>query len=152
RAAFSLVGVVDNTDPTAYGMKVDGLWMLGSVNDLPALVEKHDIGVILSTLPKNSSEVQYLFSLKKTLPIRVIFLNDLMGIVDQQVKELAEVTDSSFWLDERLEFTALQDSLTELPSWTLFQDRLRHSMALAKRNNTEPAFVFVELNGLYFSP
>lgn len=151
RAAFSLIGVVDNTDPTAYGMKVDGLWMLGSINDLPALIEKHDIGVILSTLPKNSTEVQYLFSLKKTLPIRVIYLNDLMGIVDQQVKELAEVTDSSFWLDERLEFTALQDSLTELPSWTLFQDRLRHSLALAKRNNTEPAFMFVELKGFHFS-
>ncbi len=151
RAAFSLVGVVDNTDPTGYGMKVDGLWMLGSVNDLPALIEKHDIGVILSTLPKNSPEVQYLFSLKKTLPIHVIFLNDLMGIVDQQVKELAEVTASSFWLDESLEFTALQDILTELPSWTLFQDRLRHSLALAKRNNTEPAFVFVELNGFHFS-
>ncbi len=151
RAAFSLIGVVDNTDPTSYGMKVEGLWMLGSINDLPALIEKHDIGAILSTLPKNSSEVQYLFSLKKTLPIRIIDLNDLMGIVGQQVKELAEVNDSTFWLDEQLEFTALQDSLTELPSWTLFQDRLRHSLALAKRNNTEPAFLFVELKGFHFS-
>jgi len=74
-----------------------------------------------------------------------------MGIVDQQVKELTEATASSFWLDERLEFTALQDNLTELPSWLLFQDRLRHSLALAKRNNTEPAFVFVELKGFHFS-
>jgi GGDEF domain-containing protein len=59
-------------------------------------------------------------------------------------------TDFPLWLDERLEFTALQDSLTELPSWTLFQDRLQHSLALAKRNNThtQPGFVFVELNGL----
>lgn len=151
RAAFSLVGVVDNTDPTSYGMKVDGLWMLGSINDLPTLIEKHDVGVILSTLPKNSSEAQHLFSLKKTTPIRIINLNDLMGIVGQQVKEMAVVTDSTFWLDEQLEFTALQDSLTELPSWTLFQDRLRHSLALAKRNNTEPAFLFVELKGFHFS-
>jgi lipopolysaccharide/colanic/teichoic acid biosynthesis glycosyltransferase/GGDEF domain-containing protein len=152
RAAFSLVGVVDNTDPTAFGMKIDGLWMLGSINDLPALVKKHDIGVILSTLPKNSPEVQYLFALKKALPIRVIFINDLMGIVSQQVKKIAEITPSPFWLDEQLEFTALQDNLTELPSWTLFQDRLRHSLAFAKRNNTQPGFVFVELNGLHLVP
>lgn len=151
RAAFSLIGVVDNTDPTSYGMKVEGLWMLGSINDLPTLIEKHDIGVVLFTLPKNSSEVQYLFSLKKTSPIRIIDLNDLMGIVGQQVKEMAEVNNPTFWLDEQLEFTALQDSLTELPSWTLFQDRLRHSLALAKRNNTEPAFLFVELKGFHFS-
>jgi two-component system CheB/CheR fusion protein len=86
--------------------------------------------------------------LKKVLPIRVIFLNDLMGIVDQQVKKQVEITDSPIWLDERLEFTALQDHLTELPSWTLFQDRLKHSLAIAKRNNTQPGFVFIELNGL----
>ena len=152
RAAFSLVGVVDHIDPTAHGMKVDGLWMLGGINDLPALISKHDIGVILSTLPHNSPEIQYLFALKKVSPIRIIFLNDLMGIVDQQVKKQTEITDSPIWLDERLEFTALQDSLTELPSWTLFQDRLRHSLALAKRNNAQPGFLFLELNGLQHAP
>ena len=150
-AAFSLVGVVDHMDPTSYGMKADGLWMLGGINDLPALIKKYDIGVILSTLPQNSAEVQYLFTLKKVSHIRVIFLNDLMGIVDQQVKKLAEITDSPIWLDERLEFTALQDNLTELPSWTLFQDRLQHSLAIAKRNNIQPGFVFMELNGLHLA-
>lgn len=152
RTAFSLVGVVDHTNPTAYGMKVDGLWMLGSINDLPTLVKKHDIGVILSTLPQNSPENQYLFALKKVSPIRVIFLNDLMGIVDQQVKKPSGATGFPLWLDEQLEFTALQDNLTELPSWTLFQDRLRHSLALAKRNNIQSGFLFLELNGLQLAP
>jgi lipopolysaccharide/colanic/teichoic acid biosynthesis glycosyltransferase/GGDEF domain-containing protein len=151
RAAFSLVGVVDHVDPTSYGMKADGLWMLGGINDLPALIKKHDIGMILSTLPQNSAEVQYLFTLKKVSPIRVIFLNDLMGIVDQQVKKQVEITDSPIWLDERLEFTALQDTTTELPSWTLFQDRLQHSLAIAKRNNIQPGFMFIELNGLHLA-
>lgn len=152
RTAFSLVGVVDHRDPTAYGMKVDGLWMLGSINDLPSLVKKHDIGVILSTLPRNSLEVQYLIALKKVFPIRIVFLNDLMRIVDQHMEKLVEIADSPLWLDEHLEVTALQDNLTELPSWTLFQDRLRHSLAIAKRNNTQPGFVFVELNGLHLAP
>ena len=150
RAAFSLVGVVDHVNPIAYGMKVNGHWMLGSISDLPALIKKNDIGVILSTLPRNSVEVQHLIALKKELPIHVIFLKDLMRIVEQQVK--IKITDSPIWLDEHLEYTALQDDLTELPSWTLFQDRLNHSLALAKRNNTQPGFLFMEFNGLHFEP
>ena len=46
-----------------------------------------------------------------------------------------------------MDFKALYDTLTELPNWTLFQERLRHSMAVAKRNNTQHACVFVELDG-----
>jgi len=150
RTAFSLVGVVDHVNPTAYGMKVNGLWMLGSINDLPTLIKKNDIGVILSTLPRNSAEIQHLIALKKELPIHVIFLRDLMRIVEQQVK--TNITDAPIWLDEHLEHTALQDDLTELPSWALFQDRLRHSLALGQRNNTQPGFIFMELNGLHFEP
>jgi diguanylate cyclase (GGDEF)-like protein len=148
RTAFSVVGMVDHMDPTTYGMKVDGLWMLGGINDLPALLKKHDIGVILSTLPPNSPEIEYLFSLKKVSPIRIIFLKDLLWIVDQQVTQPVGKTDFSPWLDERMEFKALHDIQTELPNWTLFQDRLRHSLALAKRNATQRAVVFVELKGL----
>ena len=75
-----------------------------------------------------------------------------MGIVDQQVKKPSGTTGFPLWLDERLEFTALQDNLTELPSWTLFQDRLQHSLALAKRNNIQSGFLFLELNGLQLAP
>jgi len=151
RAAFSLVGVVDH-DPTSYGMKVDGLWMLGSINDLPSLIKKHDIGVILSTLPKNSEDTKLLNALNKDFPIRIIFLKDLMRIVEQQVTKRTEITDSRIWLEDQLEFTALQDNLTELPSWALFQDRLRHSLALAKRNNAQPGFLIMELKGLHSAP
>jgi diguanylate cyclase (GGDEF)-like protein len=55
-------------------------------------------------------------------------------------------------MDERLEYKALHDTLTELPNWTLFQDRLRHSLAFAKRNATLRAVMFVELTGLQHSP
>jgi two-component system CheB/CheR fusion protein len=46
----------------------------------------------------------------------------------------------------------LHDSLTELPNWTLFQERLRHSLAVAKRNTTQHACMFVELKGLQLAP
>lgn len=154
RTAFSVVGVVDQTDPTTYGMKVNGLWMLGGINDLPTLLEKHDIGVILSALPPNSPEIEYLFALNKVslAPIRIIFLNDLLWIADQQMTKPVGKSDFPLWLDERLEFKALHDTLTELPNWTLFQDRLRHSLAFAKRNATQHAVMFVELKGLQHAP
>ena len=148
RTAFSVVGVVDNVDPTAYRMKVGGLWMLGSINDLPALLKKHDVGVILSTLPPNSPEIEHLFQLKSAFPIRVIFLNDLLWITDQQMTRPVGKRDFPLWLDERLEFKSLHDTLTELPNSALFQDRLRHSLAFAKRNATLRAVMFVELAGL----
>ena len=152
RTAFSVVGVVDHMDPTTYGMKVNGLWMLGGINDLPDLLEKHDIGAILSTLPPNSPEIEYLFALKKISSIRIIFLNDLMWIADQQVTKPVEKNDFPLWLDERLEFKAMHDTLTELPNWTLFQDRLRHSLAFSKRNAAQRAVMFVVLKGLQLAP
>jgi diguanylate cyclase (GGDEF)-like protein len=146
RTAFSVVGMVDHMDPTTHGMKVNGLWMLGGINDLPTLLKKYDIGVILSTLPQNSPETEYLFSLS------IIFLNDLLWIVDQQVTKPVGKTDFPLWLDERLGYKALHDDLTELPNWPLFQDRLRHSLALAKRNMTQTACMFVVLKGLHLLP
>ncbi|MCX6066210.1 MAG: diguanylate cyclase [Chloroflexi bacterium] len=151
RTAFSVVGMVDHLDPTIYGMKVNGLWVLGSVNDLPALLQKHDVGVILSALPQNSPEIEYLFALQKAAPVRIIFLNDLLWIVDQQVTKPVGTMDFPLWLDQRMEYKALHDTLTELPNWTLFQDRLRHSLAFAKRNTSQRGFMFVELNWLQFA-
>jgi diguanylate cyclase (GGDEF)-like protein len=152
RNAFSVVGMVNQMDPTTYGMKVDGLWMLGSIHDLPVLLKKNDIGVILSTLPRNSDESEFLFALTKDSPTRIIFLNDLMWIVDQQVTRPMGHRNFSLRLEERVEFNSLNDSLTELPNGAIFQDRLRHALANARRNMTRNAIVFVELEGLYLIP
>jgi diguanylate cyclase (GGDEF)-like protein len=152
RTAFSVVGLVDHMDPTTYGMKSDGLWVLGSINDLPALLKKYDIGVVLSTLPPNSSENEYLFEIKKNTPIRIIFLKDLMWIVDQQVTRPVGRIDFPLTIDERLEYKALYDTLTELPNVALFRDRLRQSLAFAKRSSTQRACMFVEIKGLQLIP
>lgn len=149
RTAFSVIGVVDHFDPTNYGLKVDRLWMLGGINDLPTLLKKHDVGAILYTLPSDAPEIEYLLALQKNIPFRIIFLKELMQIVDQQVTKPIGSSDFPIWLEERLAFNALHDNLTELPNWTLFQDRLRHSLALSKRNQAQRGFMFVELEGLH---
>jgi diguanylate cyclase (GGDEF)-like protein len=147
RTAFSIVGMVDNNNPTQYGMRVDGCWMLGAVNDIPSLIEKYDIGVILSTLPYNAPEVEYAFDLCQASGVRLLLISDLMWMVDRQVTQPIGEIDSPMWLDESLEYKAMHDALTELPNRYLLQDRLRHSLVYAKRYKTHPAVMFIELDG-----
>ena len=47
----------------------------------------------------------------------------------------------------QLEYTAYHDSLTGLPNRMLFADRLRHAMALAKRNDRRIMVMFLDLDG-----
>ncbi len=47
---------------------------------------------------------------------------------------------------QRLYYLANYDALTELPNRTLFRDRLKHAMALAKRNNKLVALFFLDID------
>ncbi len=47
---------------------------------------------------------------------------------------------------KELEHLALHDTLTGLPNRTLFQDRLRHGMASAKRENKPLALIMIDLD------
>jgi diguanylate cyclase (GGDEF)-like protein len=152
RTAFSVIGIVDHVNPTAYGMKVNGLRMLGGINDLPTLIKIYDVGVILSAVPKKSIEIEYLLKLNNISSTRIIFLNDLLSIVDDQVTKPIRKFDYPLWFDERLEFMALHDNLTKLPNSTLFQSHLRHILANAKRNTTKHACMFVVLKRFPFAP
>jgi FlaA1/EpsC-like NDP-sugar epimerase len=88
RTAFSIVGVINDNDPTKYGMRINGYWMLGGIKDIPAIIKRYDIGVILSTIPTASWEkTEYIFDLCQKNNIRLISLNDLMLMVNQQLTQ-----------------------------------------------------------------
>ncbi len=88
RPAFSIVGVVDDSNPTVHGLRVGGYWMLGGFADLPALVEKYDIGVLVSTLPAADPKLdEFIFDFCRAYGIRLIFLDDLLRMVDRQVTQ-----------------------------------------------------------------
>jgi len=84
----------------------------------------------------------------RTTGTRLIFLNDLMWLVDRQVTRPVGEMDLSISMEEHLELKAMRDVITELPTRTVFQDRLRHSLAYAKRFNTPRVIMFVELDEL----
>jgi diguanylate cyclase (GGDEF)-like protein len=144
RTAFSVVGVINDNDPTINGMRVNGYWMLGSIKDIPALIKRYDIGIILSTAPAAARETsEFIFDLCQIHNIRLIFLNDLMLMVDRQVTQPIGSYEYPIWLDERLEFKAMHDAITGLPNRYLFQDRIKRSLAYAKRYNSRLGVLFI---------
>lgn len=149
RSAFSIVGVVDDSNPTIHGMRVSGYWMMGGFTDLPELVDKHDIGVIVSTIPATNPKLdEYIFDFCRAYNIRLIFLDDLLRTVDKQVTQPIRDTKDVVWRADHLEFKAVHDLTTQLPNRYLLQDRLRHSLAYSRRYNTHVALLFVDLEGL----
>jgi lipopolysaccharide/colanic/teichoic acid biosynthesis glycosyltransferase len=85
RQLFNVIGMVDD-DPAKQGMRIDGCWVLGGSRDLPALVRKYDVGVILFTITNISpSDRTQLLSLCKIPQARVIFLSDILETFQSQL-------------------------------------------------------------------
>ncbi len=149
RAAFSIVGMVNDDDPRKYGMRVNGCWMLGSTSETAMLVGKHDIGVILSTVSETAHEVnEFIFNFCQKNNIRLIFLDDLLRMVERQVTQPVGSFEYPVWLDEGLEFKAMHDAATSLPNRYLFKNIFKRSLAYAKRYDKRLAVMFVTLDGL----
>ena len=146
RNAFSVVGVVDNNNPSQHGMRVRGNWILGSISEIPTLVERFDIGMILSTIPLHEPENEHLLEICQIPRTRLIFLDDLLSMTERQVTRPRNQVDSELWASGYLEYKAMHDIVTGLPNRYLLQDRYQHSLSHAKRYGTQPTLVFVESN------
>jgi len=83
---LSIVGIVDDEQPAMHGMRVKGNLLLGGVNDLPTLIKKHDVGVILLAIPKVSPDKKAnITSICNHHDVRLIMLSDLLSILQQQL-------------------------------------------------------------------
>lgn len=78
--AFNIVGVVDD-NPLQVGMKINGLLVLGSLQDIPDLIKKHDIGIVLfAKLDITQERQESILSEIKKSPAHVIMIPHLMDI------------------------------------------------------------------------
>jgi len=77
--------------------------------------------------------------------VRLVFLDDLLTLIDRQSDQPASASEYSEWLQGRTDTMSLYDPLTGLPNRHLLQDRLRHSILSSKRYSAKPAVVFIEL-------
>ena len=146
RTAFSIVGTVDNNNPSQHGMRVSGNWILGGIRDIPTLIKRYDIGMILSTIPHAESENEQILEICHMSHTRLIFLDDLLSMTDRQVTRPQGQIDSQLWSEGHLEYKVMHDVVTGLPNRYLLQDRVKHAFTYAKRYGTQPSLVFIELS------
>jgi diguanylate cyclase (GGDEF)-like protein len=146
--AFKIVGVVDDNIPTKQGMMIEGCRVLGRITDLPSIVEKESIGLIVFTSSKIPANIKkYTLKLWKNSKVKLLQLDNLSKIISEQLTAPVQSIENGFWKQNYPSIQPLYDGVTGLPNRFLFQDRLVQSIALSKRYTNIPITIFIYLNG-----
>ena len=146
---FSIAGLVDDNILTKQGMLIEGCEVLGKIADIPGIIEKKNIGLIVFTSSKVPANIRkYTLDLWKKSKLKILKLDNLTKIIDEQLSASVQTGDNSLWPQNIPMIQPLYDSLTGLPNRFLFQDRFVHSLALAKRYTKEPIAMFIHLDSI----
>lgn len=90
---YCIIGLVDD-DPAKQGLRVEGLQVLGTCADIPALVRQHDVGVLFYSI-QNISEEQaaQIMDLCYRTPARLIDLAPILAALKEHLvpPALAEI-------------------------------------------------------------
>lgn len=119
-----------------------------SVDDMKALIE--DIRVARETLAALRSEIALARS-DEAIRNRAELLKDNQRLQDElsaQQGSAALAADSALAALQDAVLASETDALTRLPNRSAFWDRLTHDLALAKRQGTALAVLFLDLDGL----
>ena len=94
-SAFSIVGLVDD-DFRKVKKNITGYPVLGTTWDIPDLVKKKGIGLILFAITRVSAkERDRILNTCKALPVRVVLIPDLLKLVSEYLsKQTREVVDN----------------------------------------------------------
>jgi FlaA1/EpsC-like NDP-sugar epimerase len=85
---LSIVGVVDDEQPTMQGMRVKGNPLLGGIADLPKLIERYDVGVIMFAIPNAEMELHdRVRSLCENANARMVHVADLLNTLHKQLTQ-----------------------------------------------------------------
>jgi hypothetical protein len=85
---LSIVGVVDDEQPAMQGMRVKGNPVLGGIADLPALIERYDVGVVMFAVPNAGLELyERVKSLCENADARMVHLADLLQTLQKQLTQ-----------------------------------------------------------------
>ncbi|NUM48966.1 MAG: hypothetical protein HUU38_30040, partial [Anaerolineales bacterium] len=84
--AFNIIGMVDD-DPRKQGMRVDGATVLGTTNDLKALVARHDVGIVLYAISNIGAEERLrILSICQDLPTRTIMMPNVVELMRDEFR------------------------------------------------------------------
>jgi FlaA1/EpsC-like NDP-sugar epimerase len=85
---LSIVGIVDDEQPAMQGMRVKGNRLLGSIPDLPKLIERYDVGVVLFAIPNAGIELQdRVEHLCEASETRMVHVADLLNTLQKQMTQ-----------------------------------------------------------------
>lgn len=84
RQVFTVIGMVDD-DPSKRGMRINRSWVLGSSSELPDLIRKHDVGVVLFAITNISQTARNrIVKLCRQTDVRLINLSDILDAIQTQ--------------------------------------------------------------------
>ena len=72
-----MIGIVDD-DPRKQGMRYDGAWVVGTTADIPFLVEKHDVGLIMLAISSANEEYKRVMDICVNLDVRLVLVSDML--------------------------------------------------------------------------
>jgi FlaA1/EpsC-like NDP-sugar epimerase len=85
---LSIIGVIDDEQPSLMGMRVKGNTMLGGTAKLGDLIEKYDVGVVLFATPKASADfTDKISDICNAHGVRMVMLTDLLALLQNQLTQ-----------------------------------------------------------------
>ncbi len=84
---------------------------------------------------------------EENLKYQIAELRDREERLEKQASEMIGVAEELAIAEEKMKFLAYHDALTGLPSLRLCKDRIDKAIASAKRDNTQCAVMFIDLDG-----
>jgi hypothetical protein len=89
-SVFSVVGWIDD-DYRKVGQRINGLPVLGTMQELPHIVEKKSIGLVMFAINKISAESRdKIVEEIKTLPVRLLMIPDLLTVLSDYFSKQAK--------------------------------------------------------------
>ena len=90
--AFSIVGIVDD-DFRKFDQRINGYKVLGTTSDIPEIVQRYNIGLIMFAITRLSDKDRKRILEKcNGLPVRILMITDLLQLISnyfvQQAKEV----------------------------------------------------------------
>lgn len=92
---LNVVGFVDDS-PRKQGMIYNGIRILGATQDIPALVKKHDIGLIVYSIENiSTAEQNRILNICGAVPVRLIMLPDTLEMLRKQIGRAVSTSPSN---------------------------------------------------------
>ena len=95
---FSIAGLVDDNILKKQGMLIEGCEVLGKIADIPEIIEKKNIGLIVYTSTKVPPNIRkYTIDLWKKSKLKILKLDNLTKIIDEQLSASVQSVDNKIW-------------------------------------------------------